>query len=73
MTELTTEYMLSNPRAYMRVPAIIQFFSIGQSTWWKWVQEGKAPRPIKIGPRTSVWRISEILALADKLENQVEE
>ena len=53
---------------YSRVPAIISFFSIGKSTWWKWVSEEKAPPPIKLGPKTSVWKNSDILALAASFE-----
>lgn len=55
---------------YSRVPAITAYFSIGKSTWWKWVAEGKAPPPIKLGPKTSVWKNSVILELATQLEKE---
>lgn len=34
--------------------------SISRSTWWKWVAEGKAPQPLRIGSRTTVWRKTDI-------------
>lgn len=28
------------------------FYSIGQSTLWRWIGEGRIPQPIRIGRRT---------------------
>ena len=42
-------------------PAIIP---ISKSAWWEGVKEGKYPKPIKLGSRTTVWRASEVYALA---------
>lgn len=58
------------PSGYSRIPFIIDFFSIGKSTWWKWVADGKAPPPIKLGPKTSVWKNSAILELAASFEQE---
>jgi predicted DNA-binding transcriptional regulator AlpA len=33
---------------------------VATSTWWRWIAEGKAPPGIKIGPRTTAWRASDI-------------
>lgn len=40
---------------------------IGRSTWWKWVKEGRAPQPIKLGPMTTVWRSKDIRELIERL------
>lgn len=39
------------------------YLPISKSSWWAGVAEGKFPRPIKLGARTTCWRESEILAL----------
>jgi predicted DNA-binding transcriptional regulator AlpA len=39
------------------VPAIVP---VARSTWWKWVRNGTAPAQVKIGPRASAWRVSDI-------------
>ncbi|MTV38040.1 AlpA family phage regulatory protein [Duganella radicis] len=39
---------------------------ISLSTWWAGVKSGRYPQPIKLGPRTTVWRRDEILALFDE-------
>ena len=38
---------------------------ISKSTWWQGVREGRFPLPIKLGPRTTVWRASDVFALID--------
>ncbi len=40
---------------------------IGKSTWWLWVSQGRMPQPIRIGPRCSVWKESEIDAAIEAL------
>ena len=48
---------------------INQFVGIGRaipisrSSWWKGVKEGRYPKPIKLGPRTTAWRLSDLLPL----------
>jgi len=41
---------------------------IGKSTWWAGVKAGRYPRPIKIGPRVTVWRAADIRDLMDQAD-----
>jgi predicted DNA-binding transcriptional regulator AlpA len=43
------------------------YLSISKSAWWKGVAEGKFPKPIKLGPKTTCWRESDILALINNI------
>lgn len=36
---------------------------VSKSTWWQGVKDGRFPKPQKLGPRTTVWRVQEIRAL----------
>ncbi|HEY8007012.1 MAG TPA: AlpA family phage regulatory protein [Methylocella sp.] len=38
---------------------------VGRSTWWAGVKEGRFPKPIKLGPRVTAWRIEDIRALIE--------
>ena len=40
---------------------------ISKSTWWAGVRSGKFPAPVKLGPRTTAWRSSDIAELLKKL------
>ena len=44
------------------------YLTISKSAWWQGVAEGKYPQPIKLGPKTTCWRESDILALINKFE-----
>ena len=56
--------IIGNPRAKPPIPAIIP---IGRSTWWEGVKSGRFPKPIKLGPRTTVWRVEDIEVLMESI------
>ena len=39
---------------------------VSPATWWRWVAEGKAPAPFKIGPNTTVWDLDQVEAFLAK-------
>jgi predicted DNA-binding transcriptional regulator AlpA len=55
---------------FLRLPTILRIFPIGRSTWWQGVKDGKFPKPIKLGKRTTAWRVEDIKALIEKHSNQ---
>lgn len=40
---------------------------VSRSTWWAGVRDGRFPKPIKLGPRTTAWREVDIDSLCDRL------
>ena len=40
---------------------------ISTSAWWAGIKNGKYPAPIKLGPKTTVWRASDIKKLIETL------
>lgn len=53
---------------FYRVPQITDLLCISKSTWWLWVQNGKAPKGRKLSPGVTVWSRSDIHAFIEKLE-----
>ncbi len=53
--------------AFLRLPQVLEIFPISRSSWWKGCKEGRYPQPLKLGPRTTVWRKSDIEKLAEKI------
>ncbi len=39
---------------------------ISRSAWWAGVKDGRYPQPIKLGAKTTCWKLSSVLALLDK-------
>lgn len=36
---------------------------VSRSTWWAGVRSGCYPKPVKLGPRITAWRVEDICAL----------
>lgn len=49
------------------IPPIIP---VSRTTWWHGVKIGKYPKPVKLGVRTTAWRVEDIRALVDTLGKQ---
>ena len=52
---------------YVRLPGVLAVFPVGKSTWWEGVRTGRFPKPVKLGPRTTAWRVEDIRALVKKV------
>jgi predicted DNA-binding transcriptional regulator AlpA len=48
---------------FVRLPQILAVYPVGRSTWWAGVKAGRFPRPVKLGPRISAWRVEDIRGL----------
>lgn len=35
---------------------------VSPATCWRWVRQGRLPKPFKIGPMTTVWDVEEVAA-----------
>jgi predicted DNA-binding transcriptional regulator AlpA len=55
---------------FLRLPQVLALIPVSKSAWWAGVKSGRNPRPIKLGPRTSAWRVSDIMALLASLSEQ---
>lgn len=53
------------PDRLLRLPHVLQIVPISKSTWWAGVRSGKFPKPVKLGPRTTCWRQSDIAAFVE--------
>jgi predicted DNA-binding transcriptional regulator AlpA len=53
---------------FVRLPSIIGPggpIPVSKSTWWEGVRSGRYPRPVKLGPRITAWRVEDIRALIE--------
>ena len=48
---------------FVRLPQILSLIPISRSAWWAGIREGKFPKGIKLGSKTTVWRAEDIRAL----------
>lgn len=61
---LRVKQIIGDPRADPPLPPI---FPIGKSAWWQGVKSGRYPRPYKLSPRCTAWKVEDIVALLDRV------
>lgn len=52
---------------FIRLPQILTLLPVSKSTWWDGCRTGRYPTPVKLGPRTTAWRVEDIRALLARL------
>lgn len=52
----------------LRLPQVLKIIPVSKSTWWAGVKSGRFPKPVKLGPRTTCWRKSDIMKLVKEGE-----
>lgn len=57
--------IVGDPKAEPPIPAVIP---VSKSTWWQGVKTGRFPRPVKLGPRITAWRVDDIRALIERID-----
>jgi predicted DNA-binding transcriptional regulator AlpA len=56
----------SNPA--LRAKGAACFLGIGQSTFWKWVAEGRLPKGTRLSARCTIWRQETLEAFLRQAE-----
>lgn len=52
---------------FMRLPDILELIPVSKSTWWSGVKTGRFPKPVKLTPRTTAWRVEDIRSLIENI------
>ena len=50
----------------VRAKRCAEYLSIGLSTWWLYVQQGRVKQPIRYGKRVSVWNAEYVRLLGEE-------
>lgn len=48
---------------FVRLPEVLKVFPVSKSTWWAGVKDGRFPKPVKLGPKMTAWRVEDIREL----------
>jgi predicted DNA-binding transcriptional regulator AlpA len=51
---------------FVRLPGVLAPdgpIPVSRSTWWAGIKDGRYPKPVKLGPRITAWRVEDIRAL----------
>jgi len=71
--DMTTEHNAQRlpETGFLRLPQIIgdpqkglpPIIPVKKTCWWDGVKSGRFPKPVKLGPRVTAWRVEDIRAL----------
>jgi predicted DNA-binding transcriptional regulator AlpA len=54
---------------FVRLPSILAPngpIPVSKSSWWQGIKDGRYPKPVKLGPRITAWRVEDIRALINE-------
>ncbi len=63
---LRLSQIIGNPKA---VPPVAPLIPVSRSSWWAGVKTGRYPKPLKLAPRTTVWRAEDIYSFIQNPSN----
>ena len=52
---------------FLRLPQVLAIVPVSKSAWWEGCKTGRFPKPVKLGPRTTAWKVEDITALVKQL------
>lgn len=53
---------MQNLTPFLRDTEIASRYSISRPTVWRWVKQGKFPKPVKLGGGSTRWRLIDLQA-----------
>lgn len=62
--------ILGNSKSKPPTPPIIP---VSKSTWWDGIKTGRFPKPVKLGPRITVWTAESIKQYLEQNQGQINE
>ena len=67
---MSQKQLNSSVKRLLRIDEVMARLSISKSSVWEGCRTGRLPQPIKIGPRTTVWKAEDIDAFIENLGKQ---
>ena len=55
---------------FLRLAQVLPLVPVSKSNWWEGCRTGRYPKPLKLGPRTTVWRVEDIRAFIEGVHQQ---
>ncbi|AVC42618.1 helix-turn-helix transcriptional regulator [Achromobacter ruhlandii] len=63
---------MQTTESFLRIRDVLAIIPVSRATWYVGIQAGRYPTPVKLGPRASAWRRSDIDRLVATLSGNGE-
>ncbi|MBO0950608.1 helix-turn-helix transcriptional regulator [Fibrella forsythiae] len=50
---------------FLRLDQVLQLIPVSKATWWNGCRSGLFPKPYKLAPRVTAWKLSDIQKCLD--------
>jgi predicted DNA-binding transcriptional regulator AlpA len=57
---MNNDVSLEQSFGFLRLAQILKLIPVSKATWWNGCKTGLFPKPYKLGPRVTAWRVSDI-------------
>lgn len=58
---------------FVRLAHVLKIIPVCRTAWFAGIKEGRFPKPVSLGPRTSAYRVEDIRALIKALGGEQQE
>jgi len=58
---------MDRPKVFIRLPEVLSYIPVSKTSWYRGIKQGRYPKPIKLSPNTSAWRLDDIERLTARL------
>lgn len=65
-----TQNSLLPETGYLRLPEVLRLISVSKATWWNGVKSGRFPKSVKLAPRITAWRVTDIKHYINNLSDR---
>ena len=52
----------------MRLDQVLKLIPVSKATWWNGCRSGRFPKPYKLGPRVTAWKVRDIQTLIEEFK-----
>jgi prophage regulatory protein len=61
--------LLKEPIGFLRLPEVLKLIPVSKATWWNGCKDGRFPKPYKLGPRITAWKVADIQNYMDLFQS----
>ena len=58
---MATDIYTQIQQTYLSDSKLAERYSSSRATIWRWVAQGKYPKPVKLSPGCTRWRLSDVI------------
>lgn len=58
---------------FLRLPEVLLIIPVSKSTFWQGVKVGRYPKPVKISPRCTAWKVEDIRDFIEGIQSNPNE